>query len=91
MRKILGVFLSMTVAASLLAGCGGASGAASAPKSDAQEVESASEEKTEEPAAEVVQEPAAEAAQNTEAVGELLQEMENSNRWQGSPERRSAV
>ena len=70
MRKILGVFLSITVAASLLAGCGGASGAASAPKSDAQEVESASEEKAEEPAAEVVQEPAAEAAQNTEAVGE---------------------
>ena len=51
MRKLLGVFLSMTLAVSMLAGCGGTS-AAPAEQSASQEAEKPAEEEKAEPAAE---------------------------------------
>ena len=43
MRKVLGVFLSMTLAASMLAGCGGTGGSASQQNSKQETAESAAE------------------------------------------------
>lgn len=73
MRKVLGVFLSMTLAASMLVGCGGGSASstsgqqgaaqeteAAQPAAQEQAAEPAAEEKAEEPAAEPAAEPATE-------------------------------
>ena len=51
MRKFIGVFLSMSLAVSMLAGCGGATGASSSQQGAAQETEAeAAEDKAEETA-----------------------------------------
>ena len=51
MRKFIGVFLSMSLAVSMLAGCGGAAGASSSQQGAAQETEAeAAEDKAEETA-----------------------------------------
>ena len=76
MRKVLGVFLSMTLAVSMLAGCGGTGASGSSDQQGAaQETEAAepaAEETEKEPAAEApaAEEPAAEPAAEAEPASE---------------------
>ena len=62
MKKLIGIFLSATLAASMLAGCGGSTGAASDSKPAAEEAAEPAAEEAAEPAAEEAAEPAAEEA-----------------------------
>ena len=60
MKKLIGIFLSATLAASMLAGCGGSSGSATDSKPAAEEAAEPAAEEAAEPAAEEAAEPAAE-------------------------------
>ena len=60
MRKLLGIFLSMTLAASMLAGCGGTGASGSSDQQGAAQETEAAEPAAEEAAAEPAAEPAAE-------------------------------
>ena len=62
MKKLIGIFLSATLAASMLAGCGGSSGSATDSKPAAEEAAEPAAEEAAEPAAEEAAEPAAEEA-----------------------------